>query len=95
MAVCVRLQRHGNTHRPFYHIVATDSRKKLSGQILERLGHYDPASEPSHIVLDEARFRYWYERGAELSGMVAKIAKIQNIKLERAKTATASAKKSK
>lgn len=95
MAVCVRLQRHGNTHRPFYHIVATDSRKKLGGQILERLGHYDPAGEPSKIVVDESRLAFWYEKGAELSNTVAKIAKIQKIKLERAKTAPARAKKAK
>jgi len=95
MAVCVRLQRHGNTHRPFYHIVATDSRKKLGGQVLERLGHYDPAGEPSKIVVDESRLAFWYERGAELSNTVAKIAKIQKIKLERAKTSPARAKKAK
>ncbi len=95
MAVCVRLQRHGNKHRPFYHIVATDSRKKLGGEVLERLGHYDPASELSTIVIDEARIRFWYERGAELTSTVAKIAKIQKIKLERAKTHTARPKKAK
>ncbi|MEY4630378.1 MAG: hypothetical protein RIQ81_498 [Pseudomonadota bacterium] len=95
MAVCVRLQRHGSTHRPFYHIVATDSRKKLRGQVLDRLGHYDPAGEPSKIVMDEARLRFWYEKGAELSNTVAKIAKIQNVKLERAKTTPARAKKAK
>jgi small subunit ribosomal protein S16 len=94
MAVCVRLERHGSKHRPFYHIVATDSRKKMGGEILERVGHYDPAGEPSKIVVDEARLRFWFERGAELSNTVAKIAKIQNVKLERAKTVTR-AKKSK
>ncbi|MES2744062.1 MAG: 30S ribosomal protein S16 [Bdellovibrionota bacterium] len=82
----LRLQRHGSTHRPFYHIVATDSRNARDGKFLEKLGYYDPKAEPSIIELKVDRANYWYERGAEVSTAVASIFRAKKIKLERAKT---------
>ncbi len=82
----LRLQRHGSTHRPFYHIVATDSRNARDGKFIEKLGYYDPSAEPSIIELKVDRATYWYERGADVSVAVASIFKAKSIKLERAKT---------
>lgn len=82
----VRLQRHGAKHRPFYHIVATDSRNARDGRFIEKLGYYDPQREPSLVELKVDRITYWYERGAKLSEAMAAILQKKNIKLERAKT---------
>ncbi len=82
----LRLQRHGSTHRPFYHIVATDSRNARDGKFIEKLGYYDPSAEPSIVELKVDRASYWYERGASVSTAVASIFRAKSIKLERAKT---------
>ncbi len=82
----LRLQRHGAKHRPFYHIVATDSRNARDGRFIEKVGYYDPSREPSTIELKLDRVTYWYERGAKLSEAVESILTAKSIKLERAKT---------
>ncbi len=82
----LRLQRHGAKHRPFYHIVATDSRNARDGRFIEKLGYYDPTREPSLIELKVDRINYWYERGAKLSEAIENILAKKNVKLERAKT---------
>jgi small subunit ribosomal protein S16 len=81
--VTIRLQRHGNTHRPFYHIVATDSRNARNGRFIERIGHYDPAPNPSAFEIKEDRVQYWYERGAQLSNCVEKLLKAKKITVKR------------
>lgn len=86
MAVKIRMQRNGRTHRPFYQIVAADSRKPRDGRFIEKLGTYDPSQEPSAIELKEDRIQYWYGRGAQCSNSVKVIMDKKNIKLERLKT---------
>ncbi len=87
MAVHIRLARHGQRNRPFYHVVAADHKmRRDGGRFIEKLGTYDPATNPSTVNLDEARVRFWYERGAQLSDTVAKLLKVKNVKLERLKT---------
>ena len=66
MALTLRLQRHGSTHRPFYHLVAADSRSPRDGRFIEKLGYYDPNQEPSVIEMKEDRVQYWYQNGAQL-----------------------------
>ncbi|MFK7873995.1 MAG: 30S ribosomal protein S16 [Oligoflexales bacterium] len=83
MSVNIRLQRHGSTHRPFYHVVVTDSRNPRDGRFIEKLGYYDPKTEPSTISLKEDRVQHWYGLGAQMSETVAKLAKIRKISLER------------
>jgi small subunit ribosomal protein S16 len=85
MAVHIRLQRHGSTHRPFYHIVAADHRKPRNGRYLERLGYYDPNHSPSVISLKDDRIQHWYGIGAQLSTAVDKLVKIQKVELSRKK----------
>ena len=74
MAVKIRLQRGGSKKRPFYRIVATDSRMRRDGRFLERLGSYNPMLEREHserVVLNEERIRYWLSKGAQPTDRVA------------------------
>ena len=84
--VTIRLARHGKKSKPFYHIVATDSRSARNGRFLEKLGHYDPNHKPSQYVIKADRVQHWYGLGAQLSTQVAKIVKIENIELNRVVT---------
>ncbi|MEZ4742207.1 MAG: 30S ribosomal protein S16 [Bdellovibrionota bacterium] len=83
MAVHIRLQRRGSTHRPFYHIVAADHRMPRDGRYLERLGYYDPNHNPSVISLKGDRIQHWYGTGAQLTSAVQKIVKAEKLELKR------------
>jgi small subunit ribosomal protein S16 len=83
MALTLRLQRHGSTHRPFYHLVAADSRSPRDGRFIEKLGYYDPNQEPSVIEMKEDRVQYWYGNGAVLTDTVKKLVKAKNVRLSR------------
>ncbi len=65
MPVKLRLQRHGKKGKPFYWIVAADSRSKRDGRYLEKLGTYNPNTNPAtvNIKIDEAV--NWLEKGAQ------------------------------
>ena len=65
MPVKLRLQRHGKKGRPFYHIVAADSRAKRDGRFIEKVGTYDPNTDPAQINLVFDRALYWIEQGAQ------------------------------
>ena len=65
MAVRIRLQRLGRKKRPFYRIVAADARAQRDGVFLERLGHYNPITEPADVVIDEENTLKWLRRGAQ------------------------------
>jgi small subunit ribosomal protein S16 len=75
MAVKIRLQRHGRGKRPFYHIVASDSRTKRDGQYIERLGDYNPLTSPATIHLDVDKTVDWLLKGAEPTDTVHAILK--------------------
>lgn len=64
MSVKLRLQRHGRKQRPFYHIVAADSRSPRDGRFIERVGSYNPISEPAIVVLDVEKAVKWLQDGA-------------------------------
>ena len=59
MAVKLRLQRHGKKGSPFYHIVAADSRSLRDGKFIERIGSYNPNTNPATIQLDNAKAIQW------------------------------------
>jgi small subunit ribosomal protein S16 len=67
LAVRIRLQRHGRKKRPFYRLVAADARAQRDGRFLERLGHYNPLTDPAEVVIDEDRVLKWLKRGAQPS----------------------------
>ncbi len=95
MATTLRMQRHGNSHRPFYHIVAANSRASATKKFLEKLGYYDPNQEPSVFNVDEDRVKYWYGTGATLSNTLEVLLKKKGVKLERVKVASTAAAKPK
>lgn len=63
--VKIRLQREGKKKAPFYHIVVADSRSPRDGKIIEKIGTYDPMTEPATIVLDQAKVETWIKNGAK------------------------------
>ncbi len=65
MAVKIRLQRHGRKGRPFYHIVVADSRSKRDGRFIEKLGTYNPLTNPATIDLNLDRAVDWLMQGAQ------------------------------
>ena len=73
MAVRIRLQRHGKKGKPFYKIVAADSRAKRDGKFIEALGTYNPTTVPATIELDVDRSVYWLQTGAEPTDTVKSI----------------------
>jgi len=79
MAVKLRLQRHGRGKRPFYHIVAADSRKPRDGKFIERIGDYNPLTKPATINVDVDRAVDWLVKGAEITDTVKAIFKYKGI----------------
>ena len=71
--VKIRLQREGKKKVPFYHIVVADSRSPRDGKIIEQIGTYDPMTEPSKIVLDQAKVEKWIKNGAKPTETVKKL----------------------
>ena len=77
--VKIRLQRQGKKKAPFYHIVVADSRSPRDGKIIEKLGTYDPMSDPATIVLDNEKVEKWIKNGAKPTDTVKDlIEKAQN-----------------
>ncbi len=74
--VVIRLARGGSKKRPFYSIVAADSRSRRDGRFIERIGFYNPiatgAEESCRIAKD--RLAYWTGVGAQMSPAVARLA---------------------
>lgn len=73
MAVKLRLQRHGRKRRPFYHIVATDSRNRRDGKFIERIGIYNPVTSPATIDVDYDKALKWLGCGAQPTDTVRSI----------------------
>lgn len=75
--VVIRLARGGAKKRPFYRIIATDSRNRRDGRFIEKLGTYNPfaAENEKSMVLATDRLEYWKGVGAKVSPAVARIIK--------------------
>ncbi|MDY3337723.1 30S ribosomal protein S16 [Riemerella anatipestifer] len=65
MSVKIRLQRHGKKGKPFYHIVVADSRAKRDGRFIQKLGTYNPITNPATIDLDVNAAVDWLNKGAQ------------------------------
>ena len=63
--VKIRLQRQGAKKAPFYHIVVADSRSPRDGKIIEKIGTYNPMTDPATIVLDNEKVATWVKNGAK------------------------------
>lgn len=64
MPVKIRLARHGRKRRPFYYIVAADSRAPRDGRYIERIGSYNPNTDPASIDLNFEKALTWLQNGA-------------------------------
>ncbi len=73
MPVKLRLQRHGKKGKPFYWIVAADSRSKRDGRYLEKVGTYNPTANPAVIELDVDKSVQWLQNGAQPTDTVRAI----------------------
>lgn len=82
MSVKLRLRRMGNTNRPFYRIVAIDSRMRRDGRSVKELGWYDPLRPAQAAHLEEAQILGWLQRGAEPSETVREILRARGVLLK-------------
>ena len=64
MAVKLRLKRMGSKKRPFYRVVAADSRSTRDGRVIEEVGYYNPITEPAEVKIDEEVALKWLANGA-------------------------------
>lgn len=73
MAVKLRLKRMGKKGKPFYRIVAADSRSPRDGRIIESIGTYNPTTNPAQVTLDSELAEKWIKNGAQPSDTVRNI----------------------
>ena len=73
----IRLARGGSKKRPFYNIVATDSRNRRDGRFNERIGFYNPMASGAapRLSINEASLNAWVANGAQMSDTVARLYK--------------------
>ena len=73
MAVKLRLKRMGAKQKPFYRIVAADSRFPRDGRFIETVGTYDPVKGAEKVTIDEEKALKWLNNGAEPTDTVKNI----------------------
>ncbi|MBN2799550.1 MAG: 30S ribosomal protein S16 [Deltaproteobacteria bacterium] len=73
--VRIRLTRMGAKKKPFYRVIAADSRSPRDGSFIEQLGYYDPMQDPYKIELKMERVNYWIGQGAQPSDTVKRLIK--------------------
>jgi len=66
----IRLSRTGKKRQPSYRVVVAEKEAKRDGRVVERLGHYNPLTNPAEFRIDEARALYWLSVGAQPSDAV-------------------------
>ena len=93
MAVRIRMKLLGRKHRPYFRIVAIDSRQPRDGRVLEELGSYDPMvrNTDDRVQLRAARVKHWLSVGALPSEKVAVFLRKYLAKFEQAEAAAAAA----
>jgi small subunit ribosomal protein S16 len=77
--VRMRLRRMGSRKNPQWRVVVADRRSPRDGRTIETIGHYNPQTDPSVIVIDADRARHWLDRGAQPSHTVARLLRTQGI----------------
>ena len=83
MPVKLRLQRHGKKGKPFYWIVAADTRSKRDGRFLEKLGTYNPNLNPAQIELNVQSALQWLQYGAQPTDTARAILSHQGVLLKK------------
>jgi small subunit ribosomal protein S16 len=79
MAVKMRLQRHGRTKAPFYHIVIADSRSPRDGKYIQKIGTYNPLTVPATIDIDREAAFDWLNKGAQPTDTVQAILRFKGV----------------
>lgn len=89
MAVKLRLKRMGSKQKPFYRIVAADSRSPRDGRFIETVGTYNPIVKENNVTVDEEKIAKWISNGAQPTDTVKSLlskngvwSKIKNTKKE-------------
>jgi len=67
----------GAKKNPIWRVVVSDQRSPRDGRFIETIGHYNPQTDPSTIVIDEERFQHWVARGAQPTNTVKQLVKAQ------------------
>ncbi len=83
MAMKIRLARGGSKKRPFYRIVAADSRMPRDGRFIEKLGTYNPLlpkDSEERVKMDAERIQYWISQGAQPTDRVARMLEAAGVK---------------
>ncbi len=83
MAVKLRLARHGRKSSPFYYIVAADSRTPRDGKFIERIGSYNPKTNPATIELDFDKALNWVMNGAQPTDTVSRILSYKGVLMKK------------
>jgi small subunit ribosomal protein S16 len=71
----------GNKKNPIWRVVVADQRSPRDGRSIETLGHYNPQTQPSTIVINRERLDFWLERGAQPTGTVKKLLRAPNTEM--------------
>ena len=82
MPVKIRLQRHGKKGKPFYWVVAADARAKRDGKFLEKLGTYNPNTNPATINLNVNKSVEWLQNGAQPTDTARNILSLKGVLLK-------------
>jgi small subunit ribosomal protein S16 len=75
VAVKIRLLRVGTKKKPFYRVVAVDSRKKRDGEVIESLGQYQPIVDGDQVTVDEDKVLGWLNKGAQPTNTIKQLLK--------------------
>ncbi len=92
MSVVIRLMRAGAKKRPFYRVVAADSRRQRDGRFLEILGHYNPIAQPYELVVHQDKVQSWLKAGAQPSEQCASLLRSLGMTWQAASKPTKTAK---
>ena len=79
MAVKLRLKRMGSKQKPFYRVVAADSRSRRDGKAIEEIGTYNPVANPAEIKINEELAIKWLNNGAQPTDTVRDLLRGQGI----------------
>ena len=83
MATKIRLQRFGKKGRPFYHLVVADSRAPRDGKFIERIGSYNPNTNPATITINNERALTWLMNGAQPTDTVKAMLSYRGVLLKK------------
>jgi small subunit ribosomal protein S16 len=83
MATKIRLQRHGRKGYAFYHVVVADSRAPRDGKFIERLGSFNPNTNPATIDLNFERALYWVQTGAQPTDTTRNILSTEGVMMKK------------